>query len=190
MGEPTLDDGWIGSRQNYASVCSSRNHLLLAAGDGSEGWKNGRAWLSAWEAEDFTNATVRAMREINQDYCPPDYVRREDADAGAEVRVVPRYDGAPAANGQPGGRATGGGSDAVNPDHYKIPGLDVELWDVIEALKLDEDAALAQAFQYIARARTKGSFTEDLKKAIWYLGRRLGCDVEMKERAENESKHR
>ena len=60
-------------------------------------------------------------------------------------------------------------SDNVNPDHYKIGGI--ETFEVLKAkLTPTELAGLCKgsAIQYITRANHKGKI-EDLRKARWYL---------------------
>lgn len=59
-----------------------------------------------------------------------------------------------------------------HPKHYNMGSL-----EVIEVLKdwgMLNDFCLGNAIKYIARARHKGKFTEDLKKAIWYLQYAIG----------------
>jgi len=59
-----------------------------------------------------------------------------------------------------------------HPQHY---GGDVphEVVKCLEAWELESDALLWNAVKYIARARKKGALLEDLKKARWYLERRI-----------------
>lgn len=57
-----------------------------------------------------------------------------------------------------------------HPDHYNAGEL--EVIDVIEDWELDFH--LGNAVKYIARANHKDSFEKDIKKAIWYLERKLG----------------
>lgn len=59
-------------------------------------------------------------------------------------------------------------SDPVNhPDHYGGEDNPYEAIKVIESWSLGFN--LGNAVKYIARAGKKGSATEDLKKARWYL---------------------
>lgn len=62
-------------------------------------------------------------------------------------------------------------ADNINhPAHYKSGGM--EVIDVIEAFGLGFH--LGNATKYILRAgRKTADHTEDIKKAIWYLGRHL-----------------
>jgi len=61
-------------------------------------------------------------------------------------------------------------SDVVNhPKHYNAGQF--EVIDVIEDWKLGFN--LGNTVKYIARADHKGSSHDDLKKALWYLGREL-----------------
>lgn len=61
-------------------------------------------------------------------------------------------------------------SDPVNhPKHYGGEEDPYEAIKVIEAWELDFH--LGNAVKYISRAGKKGSRSEDLKKAIWYLQR-------------------
>jgi len=69
------------------------------------------------------------------------------------------------------------GIEAVNhPDHY---GGDTpyEVIKVCEAWGLDKDAYLFNVVKYVARAgkKQKSSEIEDLKKAAFYLARRIKC---------------
>lgn len=60
-------------------------------------------------------------------------------------------------------------TDRINPEHYKIGGI--ETIDFIEAKNLNYN--LGNAVKYISRAGHKGSRVDDLKKAVWYLQREL-----------------
>lgn len=59
--------------------------------------------------------------------------------------------------------------DPTNPGYYKAKGL--EAIDVIEAYNLG--FCKGNAIKYILRAGKKSDEKEDLKKAIWYLQRRI-----------------
>ena len=62
-------------------------------------------------------------------------------------------------------------SKKVNhPHHYN--GGTIEAIDVIE--DWDLDFHLGNAIKYICRAEHKGSYEEDIEKAIWYLQRSIG----------------
>ncbi len=62
------------------------------------------------------------------------------------------------------------GHDPVNsPPHYTAGGI--ETIDVIEAKELD--FATGNAVKYILRHQFKGKPLEDLRKARWYLDRRI-----------------
>ena len=64
--------------------------------------------------------------------------------------------------------------ETVNhPAHY---GGDVphETWKCLRAWGLETDALLWNAVKYISRAGKKGDKLEDLKKAQWYLNKRIG----------------
>lgn len=66
-------------------------------------------------------------------------------------------------------------TETVNhPQHY---GGDVphEVIKCLEAWGLENDALLWNAVKYIARAGKKGDALEDLKKAGWYLARRIAA---------------
>lgn len=54
-----------------------------------------------------------------------------------------------------------------HPKHYQ--GNGIEVIDVIESFSLNFN--LGNSIKYILRADKKGSRSEDLKKAIWYLER-------------------
>jgi hypothetical protein len=63
-------------------------------------------------------------------------------------------------------------SDQVNhPEHYH-PG-ELECFKVAEAWGLIDDAYLFNVLKYLARHNKKGSTLDDLKKAQWYLNRRI-----------------
>lgn len=60
----------------------------------------------------------------------------------------------------------------IHPEHY---GGDVthETVRCLEAWGLESDALLWNAVKYISRSSKKGKLLEDLKKAQWYLARRI-----------------
>ena len=61
-------------------------------------------------------------------------------------------------------------NETVNhPTHYQ--GNKFEVIDIIEDFKLDFE--LGNSIKYILRAGKKGNYVEDLKKAIWYLQRKV-----------------
>lgn len=60
------------------------------------------------------------------------------------------------------------------PAHY-IAGRKYEPVDVAEDWGLDKDAYLFNVFTYIARAGRKDDILQELKKARWYLDRRIKC---------------
>lgn len=63
--------------------------------------------------------------------------------------------------------------EAVNhPRHY---GGDVphEVWKCLNAWGAEADALIWNAIKYLARAGKKGDKLEDLKKAKWYLDKRI-----------------
>lgn len=60
--------------------------------------------------------------------------------------------------------------DLIDPDHYTV--LKPQPIDVIEAWKLGPHEA--NVLKYVARAPYKGKEIRDLKKAIWYLQRKIG----------------
>lgn len=63
-------------------------------------------------------------------------------------------------------------SDAVNhPAHYGGEDNSYEVIKVIEAWELDFH--LGNTVKYVARAGKKGDALEDLKKAAWYLARKI-----------------
>ena len=58
-----------------------------------------------------------------------------------------------------------------NPAHYTFGKY--EVIDVIEGWGLDKEFHLGNTIKYIARAKHKGNELEDLKKAQWYLSRKI-----------------
>jgi len=61
-------------------------------------------------------------------------------------------------------------NDMVNsPNHYTAGGI--ETIDYIEAKELNFH--LGNAVKYISRAKHKGSYIQDLEKAIWYISRAI-----------------
>ena len=64
------------------------------------------------------------------------------------------------------------GEDAVNhPSHYGGEGNQYEAIKIIEALNLD--FLLGNTVKYIVRAGKKDDLLQDLKKAKWYLNRKI-----------------
>lgn len=61
-----------------------------------------------------------------------------------------------------------------HPDHYGGEDNTYETIRVIEAWNLGFH--LGNAVKYISRADKKGSYVEDLKKAVWYLQREIDND--------------
>ena len=62
--------------------------------------------------------------------------------------------------------------DTVNhPKHYTFGKY--EVIDVLEDWGLDKEFCLGNTIKYIARAKHKGHELEDLKKAQWYLNRKI-----------------
>lgn len=62
--------------------------------------------------------------------------------------------------------------DMVNkPSHYQSGKF--EVIDVIEAFHLDKDFYLANVIKYILRSGKKENTLQDLKKARWYLDRKI-----------------
>ena len=59
---------------------------------------------------------------------------------------------------------------SIRPQHYKV-GETFEAINVIEAWDLD--FCLGNVVKYIARHGKKGSAIEDLRKAEWYLRRKI-----------------
>jgi hypothetical protein len=75
------------------------------------------------------------------------------------------------------------GDDPVNhPEHYTFGKY--EVIDVLEDW-FPVDPLLWQVGKYIARAGRKGNMAEDLKKAAWYLRRRIEKEEEKHERERN-----
>jgi hypothetical protein len=65
-------------------------------------------------------------------------------------------------------------NDPVNhPFHYTLGSI--EVIDVIEDWQLSYH--LGNAVKYIARAKHKGEYIQDLKKAVWYLQREIDKHV-------------
>lgn len=60
-----------------------------------------------------------------------------------------------------------------HPGYYGGEDNPYEVIKVAEAWKFDQDAYLFNALKYIARP-AKGNHLEDLKKAVWYLERKIG----------------
>ena len=62
--------------------------------------------------------------------------------------------------------------DSVSHPSYYATSAGLEAIDVIEAF-FDDDFHLGNAFKYIARAGKKDDEIEDLRKAVWYILRRI-----------------
>lgn len=65
--------------------------------------------------------------------------------------------------------------DWIIPDHYGGADNKYEVIKVCEAWELDKDAYLFNVVKYVARARKKdpSKEIEDLKKALYYLNRKI-----------------
>ena len=66
-------------------------------------------------------------------------------------------------------------NDATRPSHYGGKDSTYEVFNVLEAWKLDKDFYLGNVIKYVARAGKKSKTTEkeDLQKALVYLQRRI-----------------
>ena len=66
-------------------------------------------------------------------------------------------------------------NDATRPSHYGGKDNPYEVFNVLEAWKLDKDFYLGNVIKYVARAGKKSKTTEkeDLQKALVYLQRRI-----------------
>jgi hypothetical protein len=66
-------------------------------------------------------------------------------------------------------------NDATRPNHYGGKDSVYEVFNVLEAWKLDKDFYLGNVIKYVARAGKKSKTTEkeDLQKALVYLQRRI-----------------
>lgn len=77
-------------------------------------------------------------------------------------------------------------NDVINhPAHYTFG--TIEVIDAIEGLGLDNDFCLGNVLKYIARAKHKGNEIQDLKKAQWYLNRKI---MNLENKAEEPKKER
>lgn len=64
-------------------------------------------------------------------------------------------------------------TDDINrPAHYAID--NIESINIIESLGHGKGFCLGNALKYIHRCERKGDEIKDLKKAVWYLNRRIG----------------
>lgn len=77
-----------------------------------------------------------------------------------------------------GSKIIGPFNDVDHPRHYCQGKF--EVIDVIEDWKLDYH--LGNAIKYIARCEHKGDLITDLKKAIWYLRRRIDNAMSIEEK--------
>jgi hypothetical protein len=62
-------------------------------------------------------------------------------------------------------------TDPINPSHYQVAGPIYESIKIIEAWKLD--FKIGNCVKYLLRAPHKENELQDLKKARWYLERRI-----------------
>lgn len=60
-----------------------------------------------------------------------------------------------------------------HPLHYGGKNNPYEVYKVLEAWELDKDFYLGNTIKYIARAGKKDDTIQELKKALWYLQRRI-----------------
>lgn len=65
-------------------------------------------------------------------------------------------------------------SDQINPPHYRrsIDALGVEVIDILEYF-FPDDPLMWQVGKYLLRAGHKDDLVQELKKARWYLERRI-----------------
>jgi hypothetical protein len=61
------------------------------------------------------------------------------------------------------------GETVDHPPHYNQHPTRIECIDIVEHMSFN----LGNAIKYIWRARDKGKFRDDLRKAIWYLEREI-----------------
>jgi hypothetical protein len=62
--------------------------------------------------------------------------------------------------------------DAINPDHYKVGGI--EAIDYVQAKLSPEEFAgycKGNIIKYLSRSRHKGTEAQDYEKALWYCGK-------------------
>lgn len=62
--------------------------------------------------------------------------------------------------------------DAINPDHYKVGGI--ETIDYLEAKMTPEEYQgflKGNIIKYLSRSRYKGTEAQDYKKALWYCNK-------------------
>lgn len=60
-----------------------------------------------------------------------------------------------------------------NPPHYGGVDNPYETIKVTEAWGFDKDYYLGSVLKYISRANHKGNLLQDLKKAAWFLNRKI-----------------
>lgn len=60
-----------------------------------------------------------------------------------------------------------------HPQHYGGGDNPYEVIKICEHYELDKDAYLFNVIKYILRAGKKDDFLQDLKKAAWYLDRKI-----------------
>jgi len=60
-----------------------------------------------------------------------------------------------------------------HPDHYGGASNVYEAIKVIDAWGLDKDFYLGNAVKYLSRAGKKDNVVQDLKKAIWYIEKKI-----------------
>lgn len=97
-------------------------------------------------------------------YCYINWGDSQNEVSNANLALVEELPAAPAPVAEP---------EAVeHPQHY---GGDApyEVIKVAEAWDFDKDAYLFNVLKYIARHETKGKPLEDLRKALWYLERKI-----------------
>jgi|WetSurSiteA1Bulk_404760.scaffolds.fasta_scaffold00320_16 hypothetical protein len=75
-----------------------------------------------------------------------------------------------------------------HPSHYTKGKF--EVIDIIDDWGFDKDYYLANSVKYIGRAYHKGKFLSDLKKAVWYLERRIAREVRSLEENDPAAKDR
>jgi len=63
--------------------------------------------------------------------------------------------------------------NVFSPQHYGGNENPFEVYKVLEAWGMDKDFYLGNVIKYVARHDRKENSLEDLKKALWYLERRI-----------------
>ncbi len=155
-----------GERPSVLGVCFSSAESMLAAVKVARAAQEKREAQVQLEHQMDCDRLIRRGESTSAEWLKECLEMEKESDAPPQEQI----EGSAALTGWPYSVP-----DPVNnPKHYKFGRY--EVIDVCEDWFPDEPH-LFQVCQYIARAKRKGNFVQDLEKAIWYLRRRISIEA-------------